>query len=65
MTVDQTQAVDQAQVGGLAGRFVNDFGAPGSRPPWSSTSWGCTGAGRRAGHPGRADRAHQHPPRLG
>ena len=43
MTVDQTQAVDQAKLEALLGRFVNDFGAQGWRPPWSSTSWGCTG----------------------
>jgi hypothetical protein len=29
MTVDQTQAVDQAKLNELLGRFVNDFGATG------------------------------------
>ena len=29
MTLDQTQAVDQAKLNELLGRFVNDFGATG------------------------------------
>jgi hypothetical protein len=29
MTVDQTQAVDEARLNELLGRFVNDFGATG------------------------------------
>ena len=29
MTADQTQAIDQAKLNELLGRFVNDFGAAG------------------------------------